>query len=90
MYKRLFVCKQYKYGDGEKLLSVYLTISADKILTLVTNSLQKLYETTKNKKHLYDVSQGWIVLPLQLLSKNVKVKNAKVQNTYFTCSSVWI
>jgi len=39
MYKILFVCEQYKYGYGAKLLSLYLTISADKILTLVTYSL---------------------------------------------------
>ena len=38
MYK-MYVCEQYKYGYGAKLLSIYLTISAYKILTLVTNSL---------------------------------------------------
>lgn len=44
--------------------------------------------TTKDP---YDVSQRWFVLPSwHLGSKNVKVKNAKVQNNYFICSFVWI
>jgi len=39
MYKILFICEHCKYGYSVKLLSIYLTISADKILTLVTNTL---------------------------------------------------